>query len=95
MAADTVDMAILGASSGRCCWKMALSWEKPGNRHQMQIPQWAERPSYPNLGHKTMNIMIDQIPWRVVRLRRAFFFGYKLNFNVDDLPISSDSHWIH
>jgi hypothetical protein len=74
---------------------MALSWEKPGNRHQIQIAQWAERPSDPNLGNETMSIMTGQIPWREIRLRTTFFFGYKFNFNVDDLPISLDWHGIH
>jgi hypothetical protein len=55
----------------------------------------AERLSYPNLGHETMSIMTGQIPWREVRLRTASFFGYKLSFNVDDLPIPLDCHGIH
>jgi hypothetical protein len=54
----------------------------------MQITQWGERPSYPNLGHETMSIITDQIPWLEIRLRTAFFFSYKLSFNVGDLPIS-------
>jgi hypothetical protein len=55
----------------------------------------AERLRYPNLGHETLSIMTGQFPWREVRLKTASFFSYMLSFNVDDLPISLDWHWIH